>query len=305
MDLSRFDLLPTVRALLAASAGLALFFLVYALASAGGAPSSPLGMRGLARKRALEESGAWASFEPLVRWLGVRLSGFLGPATREALDEQITLAGDYLGLTAEEYVALMVLSCVAGTAGGAAFGLALGGSVVLLTVTGGVLGALVPYLQVSGAAQTRLKEIGRGLPYAIDLMSLSMSAGLDFPGAVRQVVEKSSNPKDPLVVEFTRLLRELGLGKTRRQCLQDLAKRAPATAVIEFVSAVVQAEERGNPVVDVLQIQAQMSRMRRSASAEEAASKAAVKMLGPLMMAFLCAMILVLGPMLLKLSEAE
>jgi tight adherence protein C len=130
-----------------------------------------------------------------------------------------------------------------------------------------------------------------------------MSAGLDFPGAVRQVVEKSSNPDDPLTEELGRLLNELSLGRTRKQALLDLMARAPAPAVTEFVTALVQAEERGNPVSEVLQIQAGVSRMRRTVAAEESAAKAGVKMVLPLFLLFGSIMLLVMGPMLLKLAS--
>ena len=163
------------------------------------------------------------------------------------------------------------------------------------------VGAALPYLQISGEAERRLREINEGLPYVIDLMALAMSAGLDFPGAVRQVVDKASNPDDALVVELTRILRELQLGKTRKQALADFAERAPTGPVTEFVASLIQAEERGNPVADVLQIQAGVARLRRSTKAEEAAAKAAVKMLGPLFLLFACIMMLVMGPMLLSI----
>jgi tight adherence protein C len=117
------------------------------------------------------------------------------------------------------------------------------------------------------------------------------------------VVDKSSDPDDALVEELRRILQELQLGRTRKQCLTDLAKRAPTNSVNEFVSAMVQAEERGNPVAEVLAIQAGVSRQRRTVQAEEAAAKAGVAMVAPLMLLFLCIMILVVAPMVLKLSK--
>lgn len=284
-------------------AGLALFFFFYAMASAPTRQASRLGMRGLKRRRAIESYASWAQIEPTVRWLGVRVSGLLSDASYARMDEQIGLAGDYLGITPEEYVSLSIVSTFIGAAAGGLAGVLLGNSGSLLLFIGIGLGAVTPYLQISGEAQRRLKEINRGLPYTIDLMALGMSAGLDFPGAVRQVVEKSSNPEDPLVEEMTRILQELQLGRTRKQALTDFAKRVPSAAVTEFVSALVQAEDRGNPVADVLQIQAGVSRMRRTVNAEEAAAKASVKMVGPLFLLFACIMLLVMGPMILKLSQ--
>ena len=158
-------------------------------------------------------------------------------------------------------------------------------------------------MTVSGVAQERLKEIGRGLPYIVDLMAMAMGAGLDFPGAVRQVVEKTSQPDDPLVEEFTLILQTLNFGRTRKEALQEFQRRAPVETVKEFTGALIQADERGNPVAEVLQIQATTSRMRRSVRAEEAAAKAGVAIVGPLMLVFVVVLGLVLGPAMLTIGS--
>lgn len=280
----------------------ALMSLSYGVASAPTRVASRLGLRGLKRQRVLAQNELWASVEPLVRWLGVRLSGIMTDAQRAELDRQIGLAGDYLGLTADEYLALTLLSGIAGGVLGVFGGYVfeLGGIAV---VVGLMLGAAIPYMQISGVAQERLKSIGRGLPYVIDLMALSMGAGLDFPGAVRQVVEKSSNPDDPLVEEFTLILQTINLGRTRKEALLEFARRAPVETVTEFVNSLVQAEERGNPVAEVLLIQATVSRTRRSVRAEELAAKAGVQMVGPLMLVFFCIMGLLMGPALMNIMN--
>jgi tight adherence protein C len=158
-------------------------------------------------------------------------------------------------------------------------------------------------MTISSTAADRFKEVNRRLPYAIDLLALAMGAGLDFPGAVRQVVEKSGAPDDALVEEFTLMLQGLQVGRTRRQALEEFASRVPSDAVNEFVGSVVQAELRGNPVANVLRIQAEVSRQRRSVRAEEAASKAGVAMVAPLMMVFVCILILIVAPMIMKLQQ--
>lgn len=276
--------------------------LAYSVASAPTRVANRLGLRGLKRQRVLAQNELWASIEPLVRWLGVRMSGILTDEQRAELDRQIGLAGDYMGLTADEYLALTMLSAVGGAIVGALGGyvLELGG---IALVVGIMLGGAMPYMQISGVAQERLKNVGRGLPYVIDLMALSMGAGLDFPGAVRQVVEKSSNPDDPLVEEFTLILQTMNLGRTRKEALQEFARRAPVETVTEFVNSLVQAEERGNPVAEVLTIQATVSRTRRSVRAEEAAAKAGVQMVGPLMLVFFCIMGLLMGPALMNIMD--
>lgn len=292
----------TARTALVTVFGIALFFFTYALASAPTRVASRLGMRGLKRRRAIENNPGYAKIEPVVRWLGVRVSGILTPEQAAKLDNQIALAGDYLGLTPEEYVSLSMVSAIGGVLFGALMGVMTGNFAMIMIICAALGGAL-PYLQISGEAQRRIKEITRGLPYVIDLMALAMSAGLDFPGAVRQVVQKSSSPDDPLIEEFTRILQELQLGKTRRQALQDFGKRAPTQSVTEFVTALTQAEDRGNPVAEVLQIQAGVSRMRRTVRAEESAAKASVKMVGPLFLLFACIMLLVMAPMIMSLMD--
>jgi tight adherence protein C len=282
--------------------GLALALAVYAVASAPSRVASRLGSRGLKRLRALEKNELWKQVEPMVRWLGVRVSGLLTDDQRAKLDRQLMLAGDFMGLTAEEYIGLSILSFFGGLTFGAVAGAITGMGIVMVIIIG-PLGAALPYLQIQSTAELRVKAINRGLPYAIDLIALAMSAGKDFPGAVRQVIEKCSDPEDPLMEEFSRILQELGVGRTRKQALLGLADRVPSESVQEFVNSVVQAEEKGNPLADVLQIQAGMTRMRRSVRAEQQAAKAGVQMIGPLALLLLCIIALIMGPMFLKLGS--
>jgi tight adherence protein C len=108
-----------------------------------------------------------------------------------------------------------------------------------------------------------------------------------------------------LVEELTLMLQSLQLGRTRRQALEEFAARAPTDAVIEFVAAVVQAEMRGNPLVDVLRIQAEVSRRKRTVRAEEAAAKAGVALAGPLILVFLTILILIVAPIVMKLQSSN
>ena len=217
------------------------------------------------------------------------------------MDVQIGLAGDYMGLTADEFLALTILCSLGGILSGVALGwiFDLG---AILVIIGFLAGAALPYMQVSGVAQERLKQVSRGLPYFVDVMALCMGAGLDFPGAIRKVVEQSSNPDDALVEEFTLILQTLNLGRTRKEALTEFSRRCPVDAAIEFANSLIQAEERGNPVAEVLTIQATISRQRRSVRAEELAAKAGVKMVGPLMLVFFCVMGLLLGPAMMQIT---
>ena len=268
-------------------------------------PASRLGLRGLKRQRALLEQPVWRLVEPLVRSLGGRLSGALPDRLKSKLDRQIALAGDALGLTAEEYVVLIVFSGLLGV--GFAFvasslaGLALNLGMMLFIP----LALAAPSLQMTATGQERVLKISRELPFAIDLLAMAMSAGIDFPGAVRQVVEKAPRPTEPCIEEFTLLLQGLSIGRSRREVLEELAARAPCEAVTQFTSAVIQAEQRGNPLAEVLRIQATAYRTARSVKGEESAAKAAVQMTGPLLLVFISVMLLVLGPMIVQLGSME
>jgi tight adherence protein C len=268
-----------------------------------GAPPSPrLGLRGMHRQRKLAEPGSWKRIEPVVRWLGARVNGLLDDQLRSDLDKKLTLAGDPLGVVPEELVALGILSGV----GALVFGLAINSMIHIglpLVVACTFLGASLPFSQLGEAKTKRFKLISRGLPGAIDLLALGMSAGLDFPGALLKVVDKCATPGDPLVDELTYLLQGLQLGQTRVQVLRRFGERVPTEIVQDFVGAVVQAEERGNPVAPVLLIQAEVARQRRSVRAEEQAAKAGTALVIPMSLMFVCVLLLVAGPIVLKLTE--
>jgi tight adherence protein C len=273
-----------------------IFIGVFTLGSSKPQEQPHFGTKGLRRQRAMEEAGLFAAFEPLVRLVASWIAYL-------PLVELLKHAGDYLGLTANEFYALSFL----GFLGMGGLGLALlnfGQMPPILFVVFGAIGAAMPYFQVTGERDRRFKEVNRGLPPAIDLASLCMGAGLDFPGSIKQIVDKTPNKEDSLVEEFSRVLQELDLGKTRRQALENFADRAPTEAVRDFVGAVVQAEEKGNPLGEVLRIQASMLRMRRSVMAEEAAAKAAVMLIGPLMLIFGAIMLCLMGPFVISTAQS-
>lgn len=279
----------------------AIFMLTYTAAAAPTGQAKRLGLRGMKRRRALEEVPLWRETEPVVRWLGARFAGLTSESWKKEMNRQISLAGDFMGLLPEETLGFSIVAAVGGLVAGIIFGYVTGMG-AMLALAGLGFGAILPFMRISSTATERLKTISRRLPYAIDLLALAMGAGLDFPGAVRQVVEKSGSADDPVVEEFTLILQSLQLGRTRRQALEAFAARAPTPAVVEFVGAVVQAELRGNPVVEVLRIQAEVSRRKRSVAAEEAASKAGVKMVVPLVLVFGAILILIVTPMGLSLQ---
>jgi tight adherence protein C len=292
-----------LRATVSVTTFVALWLLGYTVASVPSVQPSYLGVRGLKRRRAEERNALFRQLEPGLRWLGARIAPLLGEGVRARIDRQITLSGDFWGLRAEECVALTILSFGAGISAGALYGALLSRG-ALYVIVGGLIGGMLPYLQLTGVEQERRKRVQNGLPYVIDLLSLGLSAGLDFPGALRQVIDKSSSGSDALIEELSLILQELQVGKTRKQALEQLAERVPCEAVREFVGAVTQAEERGNPLGHVLEIQAEASRQRRSTRAEEAASRASVKILGPMVLVFAAILLLIVSPMFFQIQDS-
>lgn len=261
-----------------------------------------LGARGLKRQQALAKGGVFATLEPMMRFTAGWVAHLPLGDRRRKIDEMLKHAGDWLGLTANEFVALSAISAL----GLGILGLALvtiAELPVVLVIFFAGLGSALPYIQASGELQRRFKEVNRALPSAIDLASLCMGAGLDFPGSIRQIVDKAGR-RDSLVEELAWILQELELGRTRRQALENFADRVPTEAVRDFVGTVVQSEEKGNPLAEVLRIQATMLRMRRSVMAEEAAARAAVLMMGPLMLIFCAIIIVLLGPFIVNSMQS-
>ncbi|MBK8169940.1 MAG: type II secretion system F family protein [Sandaracinaceae bacterium] len=292
---------PATQALLYAAlflVGVSIAIVFFLIARNAPTVAPRLCMRGLKRQKAMSEGGLFAAFEPLVRVVASWFSRIPMPDFKRNIDRELMYAGDYLGLTSDEFLALSSIGCV--TMGVIGF---VSASVFELPVMLGVLMTLLGFfmvrLNVNSEKTRRFKEINRGLPAAIDLAALCMGAGLDFPGALRQYTDKSAK-NDSLNEELSRVLQDLQLGRTRRMALENLAERAPTDAVRDFVGSVVQAEEKGNPLAEVLRIQAQMLRMRRSITAEENAAKAALKLMIPLMFIFCAIIIVLMGPFIVN-----
>jgi tight adherence protein C len=282
--------------------GLALFIYQLALSPADEQPD--VGVKGLKRAAVMEEGGLFTVIEPFMRWLARRIASLPIQDTRDKINKEIREAGEYLGLTADEYLALCVISAFSMLGVGLLIdALSDIGGIFILMFLG--FGTILPHMQVSGEIERRFKQVNRGLPHTIDLVALTMSAGLDFPGALRQVTEKTADRADAIYEEMVRILQELELGRTRKQALLAFADRCPTEAVKDFVSAVVQAEEKGNPLAEVLQIQATMLRMRRSVAAEESAARAGVMMMGPLMLIFATIMLIILGPFAVNIASGH
>lgn len=277
----------------------ALVAATYLVARHPPAHSPRLGLRGLKRQAALEDGGLFATVEPIVRFLAGLIAHLPLAGARRRVERQLTWAGDLLGLTPDEHLARCTVSGIGFLLVAVLLGDVIGHSPVLL-VFAALSGAVLPTLRVTGEIERRRRNVNRALPVTIDLAALCMGAGLDFPGALRQILEKSLSPDEPLHEELGRIVQLLELGHTRRDALESFAERVPTEAVRDFVSSVIQAEEKGNPLSNVLRVQARMLRMRRSVDAEQAASRAGVMMMIPLMLIFGSIVLILLGPFIIN-----
>jgi tight adherence protein C len=175
---------------------------------------------------------------------------------------------------------------------------------MLLMPIGALLGFYLPGIWLGGRIKQRRVQISRGLPDALDLLSISVSAGLGFDGALAEVVQRWQNP---LTEELATVQRDMRLGKSRREAMRAFNDRAGVPDVAALVAVVVQAEEMGTPLRDALRVQSEQMRMQRRYKAEEKARQAVIKMLIPMVLFIFPAIFIVLlgptVPLLLSLMD--
>ncbi|HWG57164.1 MAG TPA: type II secretion system F family protein [Gaiellaceae bacterium] len=175
----------------------------------------------------------------------------------------------------------------------------LGGAVFAAMCAAG--GFAVPGVLVSGRARRRRDAIRAALPDTLDLLAVSVEAGLGFDGAVAKVTE---HMEGPLVEEFNLTLGEMRIGESRHDALKKLADRVATPEVATFARAIIQADQLGISLGRILRVQAAETRLKRQAAAEEKAMKAPIKMLFPTVAFIFPAMFLViLGPAFISLAK--
>jgi tight adherence protein C len=159
---------------------------------------------------------------------------------------------------------------------------------------GGALGFMMPVLYLRSKAERRQAAILKALPDALDLMSICVEAGLGFDQAMAKVYEKWENE---LALAFGRVIREIALGKTRRDSLRAMADSMEVPDVTSFVAAIIQADQLGVSISRVLKIQAEQMRIKRRQRAQELAQQAPIKMMLPMVLLIFPSLYLViLGP---------
>ncbi len=244
------------------------------------------------------------TMRPLMR----RLSGIGTKLTSRdrvgRTESRLASAGYPYGLRTIDFMGLKVVASLA-TSGLAflLFGLALSGPSTgfILAVMGLVLGFFIPDFWLSRRIKARQKAILLSIPDVLDLLTISVKAGLGFDAALGKVVEKTVGP---LTDEFRRALAEVRIGKTRRDALKELVGRTNVPALTNFIGAIIQAEQLGVAIANVLEIQSEQLRIERRQRAEEMAAKAPIKMLFPLVGCIFPSMfIVILGPAMILITQ--
>jgi tight adherence protein C len=224
---------------------------------------------------------------------------------RERIARQLVLAGSPPGMDANKVAAMKVFGSLAGVALGVGLALLAGIPHVFAIFGGafmGLFGYLLPGAGLGQRAIHRQDEIRSALPDTMDLLTISVEAGLGFDAALAYV---RKNVPGPLTDEFSRMLQEMQIGVSRTDALRHLADRSDVPELKGFVLAMVQADTFGISVAKVLRAQALELRTRRRQRAEEKAQKVAVKLLFPLLIGFLPALfIVILGPALIKILHS-
>jgi tight adherence protein C len=199
------------------------------------------------------------------------------PRLKAWLRRRLIAAGSPNYYTAEEYLALSLAAGVVLTLLLEVLHLLVYGqfSLVLIPI-GLVVGAGISLYNLYDKAAKRVRLIARRVPYALDLIALAMGAGATFAEAAR-TVSVQGEQDDPFNVELRAMLTEMDLGATRRRALMNLSERIPLDSLRSIVASVVQAEELGTPLSDVLHDQATLMRLRRSYAAENRAAIASVR----------------------------
>jgi tight adherence protein C len=165
---------------------------------------------------------------------------------------------------------------------------------ILYLMVAAIGGYILPQFVLSKRIQQRQETILLSLPYAIDILSISVEAGMGFDAGVGYTMRKT---KGPLAEEFAKTLNEIRLGKPRLEALEDLGNRTGVDELKTFVTAVVHASRLGGSITNTLRIQADSMRVRRRQRAQEQAMKAPVKMVFPLVLFIFPALfVVILGP---------
>jgi tight adherence protein C len=235
---------------------------------------------------------------PLMRRLGEISSRFTPQRVLEQARQKLELAGNPGRMDASTFLVLRFVAAV--LFGGLIFLLSLFSkqfstpTKLLMVLVFTVLGYFFPDLWIRSKINSRQKQVRKAMPDALDLLTICVEAGLGFDAAMSKVNEKWDNE---LSLAFGRVIREIQLGKLRRDALRGMAERLGLPEMTSFVAAVIQSEMLGVSMAKVLRIQSDQMRIKRRQHAEEEAHKAPIKMIFPMgLLIFPSLMIILLTP---------
>jgi tight adherence protein C len=238
-----------------------------------------------------------------IRRLGSMNRRFIWPAYEAKTRRNLIKAGEPQGYKPEDIMALQEVSAVVGLLMGLfilnGVGQNLGWSLVFM-----LFGLYYPVMWLNDQVKKRHLQISRALPYNLDLLTLSVEAGLDFTAALAKVVEKGK--AGPLREELQLVLKQLKMGKTREEAMKSMIVRVDLPSLTTFVTALIQADKMGTSLGKVLRIQSTQMRIDRTQRAEKLAGEAPVKMLFPLIACIFPTVFMVLfGPIVFQFFFGE
>jgi len=290
--------------------------LLIVLGLAGSKPVDPVQARltqlGSMQAKNLEELELQAPFmertlRPLVERLSRTSNRVASVSLREQTEKRMALAGNPNGLRVADWLAIKTIGAIVGgilffflfaIVGVLGFPFVVG---ALMAVIGAIFGYVLPEFWLGRKVKARQKAVLLMIPDALDLLTISVRAGLGFDAALGKVVEKLQGP---LSDEFRRALAEVRVGKARREALRDIVPRTEVVPLTNFIGAIIQAEQLGVSISKVLQVQSEQLRIERRQRAEEMAAKAPIKMLFPLVgCIFPSLFIVILGPAIILIVQ--
>jgi len=254
------------------------------------------------RRTDLSGSFRTRMLEPFMQQIGGLFGRFMPASSIDSLEHQLNIAERPYGLGPREFYGLRIVFMILGIL--AAFYISQRGSgpiyiaAAALTAYVGIFG---PGVWLKRRVRKRQDRIRKGLPDALDMLSVTAEAGLGFDQSLQRVSEYW---KTPVGVEFGRVVAEMEMGVSRQQSLRNMADRLDIPELSSFVAVIIQSDQLGMSIADALHAQAQQMRIERRFRAQEAARKVPLKMLFPMMLLIFPAMLAVVcGPSIPILSD--
>lgn len=246
------------------------------------------------------ENALFKTLLPYIQMIGRRIEGMQAlDGFRAKIEKVLLAAGKRDTITPDEFIGTQVLFAIVGAVTGGWLAWGLDFAIEYTFPPGLLLGFALPAMLLDDMVKARHSKIRRQLPYALDLLTLAIEAGLDFTAALQRIADKLKGT--PLQTEIRRLSRDIAMGKTRTEALKDMSTRVQLEELRSVVSALVQAEELGSSLGPVLRIQSEELRRKRFQLAEKKALEAPVKLLFPLVVfIFPLVFIVVFGPIIIR-----